>query len=448
MESLNDFFKVSLFMSGTPADYQEKISQNSDFTSDCSLCEAIEKKYICRPTLNIAKCEDIHLPYLLEAVYNREKTMKNADIFGVRILSNMKSIDDCQKCAQKILKMKEKGHFDKNLHIIVIHSEKKTTDGIIYRSFIDNVDISEKTQYSFFEKYVPEGETCENFVDFLKLIDEGKVFKGDPIIMFQVDMISEGVNIKSFNSVIIQSQSEKKEMQQIGRVLRDIKIGNYSKKEDGWASIYAISENEKTICELLSNLSDYGLKLEDMDWGDRIDISTSGGDEDDEEEEFSKKGGLNWNKLADFEIHTYMIAWGGENRHRVIRTLTDKDFANIDFASLEAIVENMNFSTKELNRVTKELKEKHEKTRKTIKDSTNEEHKKKLTQKEKRNIQKTIQKVFTMVNSRLNSNDDNKYVHSKARLIFLNDVFNGNDAAVKAWCDLTAKYEELRERAE
>ena len=53
-----------------------------------------------------------------------------------------------------------------------------------------------------------------------------------------------------------------------------------------------------------------------------------------------------------------------------------------------------------------------------------------------------------MVNSRLNSNDDNKYVHSKARLIFLNDVFNGNDAAVKAWCDLTAKYEELRERAE
>lgn len=59
-------------------------------------------------------------------------------------------------------------------------------------------------------------------------------------VVFQVDMLSEGINVKSFNSVIVTTSMLRRAMQQFGRVFRNYDIEGFSKRENGHASVYVV----------------------------------------------------------------------------------------------------------------------------------------------------------------------------------------------------------------
>ena len=103
----------------------------------------------------------------------------------------------------------------------------------------------------------------------IEALDKNQNYFNDdlPIVVFQVDMISEGINIKSFNSVLITSYSEVKQMQQIGRVLRDIEFNGHHKKAEDEVSIYAAVENKEDLAQLLINLEEYDLTDDVFKWG-------------------------------------------------------------------------------------------------------------------------------------------------------------------------------------
>ena len=53
IDKLSKLFKISLFMSGTPAQYQFDIFKENPNKALCSVATAGENGWICKPTLNL-----------------------------------------------------------------------------------------------------------------------------------------------------------------------------------------------------------------------------------------------------------------------------------------------------------------------------------------------------------------------------------------------------------
>lgn len=73
-------------------------------------------------------------------------------------------------------------------------------------------------------------------------------------IVLQVDMISEGINVKSFNSVIVTTSVIRKAMQQFGRVFRNYDIDGFSKRINGHASVYVVQKEVKDFMKFFNEL--------------------------------------------------------------------------------------------------------------------------------------------------------------------------------------------------
>ena len=261
---LGSYFNLMMLASGTPAAYQNNIGKSKAFkkyTCGCSVKEAIEKEYIAQPTLNLA-CTDMNsfLPAIM-SIMHREQSICENEVFKPYILICMPSINDVNGIVSNSYIQSNIG---KLFHVISIHSEKIIADkeGNIdsFKSTIDGKTVKPEIAYRKIESLNDKG-----FGDNL------------PVLVFQVDMIGEGININSFNSVITMSNSEIKCMQQIGRVLRNYRLGDKNKIENGHASIYCLYDNLNNIARLMSNLKEFGLDADCFDWGAKIDMRFGSG---------------------------------------------------------------------------------------------------------------------------------------------------------------------------
>ena len=274
---LATYFETSIFMSGTPNDYQIKLAKDNH-SIDLSIKDALNAGYICKPTLNLVRSKDevFDVRFFRDAIVaikNYEKGLyENNEYMQPRILVCADGIDTIQNI---------KNELSDDCHIIVLHSVKETNINNEVETFEPEIDGIKKNKDEVMEILDAIDSGSEKA---LELLSDKK-----PIIVLQVDMISEGVNIKSFSSVFITSHSETKQMQQIGRVLRHFTVkdenGNilFDKNTSGLANIYCPISNKDEIGELLDNLEQAGLSDSCFNWGKIVNVTHSSANSEDSE---------------------------------------------------------------------------------------------------------------------------------------------------------------------
>lgn len=259
VKNLNDYFNIIL-MSGTPAAFQRELSKKyADLVCKCPPKVAIQSNWICKPTLNLVKCGSVAFPGAIVSVLHREINICKDEVFMPRIMINFTSIDEI-KAFTTIDWFKN--NVGKEFHFVTLHSNKGllAEDGckIDVKPTIDGIEVDADEAY----------KSIEN-------IDSNEYFKDDmPILVAQVRMLSEGINVNSFNSIITTSNSEKTAMQQIGRCVRNYRFKEKEKVFDGHANVYVLFDNKDSVVTLVKNLKLFDLTDECFSWGDAIDIST------------------------------------------------------------------------------------------------------------------------------------------------------------------------------
>lgn len=277
-DGLATYFETNLFMSGTPNEYQTKLAKdNPDHSIDLSIKDAISATpgpYICKPTLNLVHSKDEVFDVRLIrdaiiAIKNYEKDLfENNEYIQPRILVCLNEIDTIQNI---------KDELGDDCHVIVLHSVKETNINNEVETFDPEIDGIKKNKTEVMEMLDAIDSNSEKASEKAsELLSDKK-----PIIVLQVDMISEGVNIKSFDSVFITSHTQTKQMQQIGRVLRhsDVKDRNgnilFDKNTSGLVNIYCPISNKAEVGELLYNLEQAGLSEGCFEWGKIVNVTHS-----------------------------------------------------------------------------------------------------------------------------------------------------------------------------
>lgn len=274
-DGLATYFETSLFMSGTPNEYQTNLAKdNPDHSIDLSIKDAISATpgpYICKPTLNLVHSKDevFDVRLIRDAIIAIKKYEKdlfeNNEYIQPRILVCLNEIDTIQNI---------KDELGDDCHIISLHSVKETNINNEVETFEPEINGIKKNKTEVMEML--DAIDSNNLEKASELLSDKK-----PIIVLQVDMISEGVNIKSFDSVFITSHTQTKQMQQIGRVLRHFEVkdenGNilFDKNSSGLANIYCPISNEAEIGELLYNLEQAGLSEGCFEWGKIVNVTHS-----------------------------------------------------------------------------------------------------------------------------------------------------------------------------
>ena len=352
--SLADFFQTSIFMTGTPSEFQKVITEET-FHCDCPIYEAVKNGYVTRPTLNLIKCYEHQYNSAVLAVYKNElEIYKNSKVkWPIHIIANCSSIDEVDSlytnCWKNFAK-KEK------IHLISIHSKKRAEN----KKTLDETDIvprldNETDLNKIITKYKKEikkwifkdkdNKEPTSMMDILELIDAGIILNGEPVVLFQVDMISEGINLCSFNAGIIKSKADVKSTQQIGRIIRDYTIidkkGEHHKKIDGHANIYSIIENENDICNLLERLEQFELTADSFDWGKKVDISNGGSAEPDPDA-VPTISVFVWDKITNVEIQEYRALFVSNQNNKDARHIPAAELANLSADDMKLVFEALN----------------------------------------------------------------------------------------------------------
>lgn len=258
-------FNVML-LSGTPSAMQRELSEKFKvYRCSCPFKMAVDNQWIVKPTMNLVLGGADAWARAIVAVLNREIRICSPEPFAPRIMVNCSSIDDIKRLNELPYFI---GRAGKDFHFISLHSLKAYEDDNMQKAvepMIDFKPVSALEAYTAIEK-----------------IDAGTAFPDDlPIIVAQVQMLSEGINVTSFNACLTASNNEKTAMQQIGRIVRNSWRGNASKVQAGHANVYILLDNMQAMISMLQNLAEYDLTDECFSWGDRIDVSDGSGVEAD-----------------------------------------------------------------------------------------------------------------------------------------------------------------------
>ena len=279
---LQDLFQLSIMMSGTPSDFQKQITNITPYVCSVDMYTAIREGMIIRPVLYKIHGTRKDWPAAIKSAYEHElklnKNNPNAQIKGLICVSSIDEIHSIKK---------ELNDCKSEFHIIVIHTTKSemtdTGETSVLQAMVDDVEL--------------QTSDVRNAIDS---IDSNYFGDNKPVLVFQVDMIGEGINVKSFNWVITSSKTSRKSMQQIGRVLRHFK-DNSTRYVKTYAHIYTFSENNDDMRRLLNDLGEYSLVEDCFDWGETLDIAHGSGVENDENK-LPKAMNEKWNKFTSLEI--------------------------------------------------------------------------------------------------------------------------------------------------
>ena len=361
-KNIAHLFKNVMLMSGTPDWVQrEMTAKNRKNECKCSPKLAMENGWICKPTLNLVNCSDADWPNAVKAVFEREMKIWNAtgQIFKPTILVNCKSIDD-------VAALREVSWFKMNagkkFHLISIHSKKTVHDSAgLMKNLVAEID--------------GRAVEADEAYDAITRIDKQE--DSLPVIVFQVQMIGEGINVKSFNSVVTASNCDKTAMQQIGRVLRNFTISKtvvqkvekpatgffkklfkrtetveetvdktFTKVQDGTSNVYVINDNLKTLTDLIVHLSNYDLTSSCFSWGVKIDINEGSSPGVLDEEDSAKQLTPNWVELKSVDPEIIEVFSSAKKRivsnaaYSFLNCNEDNDGNGIpDSEELEALIE-------------------------------------------------------------------------------------------------------------
>ena len=384
-------------MTGTPSEFQKVITEES-FHCDCPIYEAVKKGYDTRPTLNLIKCYEHQYNSAVLAVYKNElEIYKNSKVkWPIHIIANCSSIDEVDSlytnCWKNFAK-KEK------IHLISVHSKKraenkKTLDETdIVPRFDDETDLNKIiTKYrKEIDNWISKDEDNKEpkeMMNIVELIDAGVILKGEPVVLFQVDMISEGANLCSFNAGIIKSKGEVKSTQQIGRIIRDYTItdknGEHHKIKEGHANIYSIIENENDICNLLERLEQFELTSDSFDWGRKVDVSNGGSAEPDPDV-VPTISDFVWDKITNVEIQEYRALFVSNKNDKDARHIPIAELTNLSADDMKLVFEALNQNSA---KDSAEIKNKIENLKNIHKEIENENKKNKNKNKKKINEKK------------------------------------------------------------
>ena len=414
-KSLADFFQTSIFMTGTPSEFQKVITKES-FHCDCPIYEAVRKGYVARPTLNLINCYEHQYNSAVLAVYKNElKISKTSKVkWPIHIIANCSSIDEVDSlytnCWKNFAK-KEK------IHLISVHSKKcaenkKTLDETdIVPRFDDETDLNKIiTKYrKEIDKWISKDENNKEpkeMMNIVELIDAGVILNGEPVVLFQVDMISEGANLCSFNAGIIKSKGEVKSTQQIGRIIRDYTItdknGEHHKIREGHANIYSIIENENDICNLLERLEKFELTSDSFDWGRKVDISNGGSAEPDPDA-VPTISDFVWDKITDVEIKEYRALFVSNQNDKDARHIPTAELINLSADDMKLVFEALNQNSAkdsaEIKNKIENLKNIHKEIENENKKNNNK-NKKKINEKKAKAKKNMISVQFLINNLR------------------------------------------------
>ena len=257
--SAHSMFKLLMMLSGTPGPIQKEFSKNQwkHNVCACSPKEAMENGWICIPNINIVIGNtENEWPKAIKAMLNREINICKDEVFKPRIMVNFGSIDYIKAFIDEPWVQANAG---KAFHLITLHSEKHYDENNVIETVKPTIDLKSNVAKDAFE--------------VIEKID-GNYFNDDlPIIVCQVQMLGEGINVKSFNSILTASNVEKTAMQQIGRCIRNFNKGEFSKINDGHANVYVLMDNMLSVYELCSKLGEYDLTDDCYRWGDRLDLA-------------------------------------------------------------------------------------------------------------------------------------------------------------------------------
>lgn len=279
---LADFFRL-MPMSGTPAAFQKEWSEKwKKNVCSCPPKTAMDNGWICRPRLNLVVGDsETQWARAVVAVLNREKVACASEAFRSRLMVNCSGIDDVKRLVDLSWFRERVG---KEFHMVTLHSKKGYSDDGVLKSAeptIDCVTVEPDKAYEAIEH-----------------IDDNGFFKDDlPVIVAQVQMLGEGINVSSFNSILTASNSHKTAMQQIGRCVRNYRIGDADKVRNGHANVYVMTDNLASVKNLLVNLNEYDLTDECFSWGDKIDIPTGSGPEIPDDAEMPELNGAAWEAI-------------------------------------------------------------------------------------------------------------------------------------------------------
>ena len=426
-KSLADFFQTSIFMTGTPAEFQKVITEES-FHCDCPIYEAVEKGYVTRPTLNLIKCYEHQYNSAVLAVYKNElEIYKTSKVkWPIHIIANCSSIDEVDSlytnCWNNFAKVE-------NIHLISVHSKKSIENKktLVETDIVPRLD-NETDLNKIIEKYRKEIDkwiskdednkepTC--MMDILELIDAGVILKGEPVVLFQVDMISEGINLCSFNAGIIKSKADVKSTQQIGRIIRDYTItdknGEHHKKIDGHANIYSIIENENDICNLLERLEQFELTADSFDWGRKVDVS-NGGTADPDPDAVPTISDFVWDKITNVEIQEYRALFVSNQNDKDARHIPSNELANLSADDMAILAEALNCNVGKIKSNVEKLKNTHKdiekENKKKNKDEKKINEKKAEAKKSKISVQFLINNLRrTIIHNQLKENQPHGWV--------------------------------------
>lgn len=290
-KTIEDFKPAMIMlMSGTPDNIQCDLTKSAHFYKnvqkcECSYKEAIKEKYIVRPNLYLVKCgRVIDLPSAVLTVLESEIKICNAEKFPVRFLNCCSSIDEINELSKHKNILSKIG---KEFHIINLHSDKKVRNSEneyeIISSTIDGIECDSKKVFS----------------NYLEALDKNTAFNDTmPVLINQVDMISEGINVKSINSVMLSCKSPKKAAQQIGRAIRHWSYNGREKIKDGHANIYLFYDNKADIVTLFDNLEkEETLTSDCFQWQAIVDISNGSTIQTDDNDNVPELNNFQWNKI-------------------------------------------------------------------------------------------------------------------------------------------------------
>jgi len=279
---LADFFRL-MPMSGTPAAFQKEWSEKwKKNVCSCPPKTAMDNGWICRPRLNLVVGDsETQWARAVAAVLNREKAKCAGEAFRPRLMVNCSGIDDVKRLVDLPWFRERAG---KEFHMVTLHSKKGYSDDGILKFAEPTIDCATVEPDRAYEA--------------IEHIDDNGFFKDDlPIIVAQVQMLGEGINVSSFNSILTASNSHKTAMQQIGRCVRNYRIGDADKVRNGHANVYVMTDNLASVKNLLVNLNEYDLTDECFSWGDRIDIPTGSGPEIPDDAEAPELNGAAWEAI-------------------------------------------------------------------------------------------------------------------------------------------------------
>jgi len=403
IDDFKNYFYTTVLMSGTPAEYQRDIHKNWPSVS-YSIKDALNDNIICKPTLNVIRGYGDDDSYLLSAVESALVNENHTAPFSTRLLVCARGINPIHSVCDNL----------KNCHVIVLHSDKTVDDENVIKSLTSKIDGVEKN--------------VNETMDVIESLDTGNNYFNDtlPIVVFQVDMISEGINIKSFNSVLITSYSEIKQMQQIGRILREWKIAGKSKKTDDNVNIYATCENDDDLADLLINLEQHELTHDVFKWGKLTDVYNGSAPDADGIARFSK-----WQQIQEvLDIEKIYSMRNQIHNNRInnrLSTIVSKLPPNI-FNVLSRITGNTNSNKTQKSAINNNNKNADNKTQKNVTAV------KKHSEKKKENL---VRLFFNKLDTTLQlGNIASRKVWSKNKSKVIQGIIPCNDEEAKEIVDL------------